>query len=272
MKTNSIISVLVGLALFTVSCRKAEVDTETQSAQDDSFAEAAYARTMPTVQSIGITEDGIKRIIPGMANSGTCAQVTILGNVDHFPDSGAVTVVIDYGAGCVDNDNVFKKGKIKAVFPNKWNVQGTQIDITFEDYHIYQNVNLQGSMVIKNNGNNSYTVNVVNGKCLHPDWTIFYSSTRTTRQIAGADTPEDPSDDAYEISGNSNGTSRKDLNFASSILDPIVKRNSCKWFEKGIVEIVPEGLSARTIDFGPGTCDDDATVTINGNKYEFKLK
>jgi hypothetical protein len=37
------------------------------------------------------------------------------------------------------------------------------------------------------------------------------------------------------------------------------------------MELTPEGKSKRIIDFGNGNCDNKATITIDGNKFQFDL-
>jgi hypothetical protein len=42
-------------------------------------------------------------------------------------------------------------------------------------------------------------------------------------------------------------------------------------FTQGTLEHTPGGKATRYIDFGNGTCDDQATVTINGTTYTITL-
>jgi hypothetical protein len=44
-----------------------------------------------------------------------------------------------------------------------------------------------------------------------------------------------------------------------------------KHFTQGVLEHTPSGKAMRTIDYGNGACDDQATVTINGNTYTITL-
>jgi hypothetical protein len=52
---------------------------------------------------------------------------------------------------------------------------------------------------------------------------------------------------------------------------PVEKRASCTWITKGRIDLTPEGLATRTVDYGDGTCDDKATLTINGNTFQFQM-
>jgi hypothetical protein len=49
----------------------------------------------------------------------------------------------------------------------------------------------------------------------------------------------------------------------STIMQPLRIRMNCPHIVRGIIEVVRNNNTA-TIDFGDGTCDNLATVTING--------
>ena len=50
--------------------------------------------------------------------------------------------------------------------------------------------------------------------------------------------------------------------FTTHIAEPLVKEMDCIWIVSGILEVTPEGLTTRELDFGDGACDNDATLTI----------
>ena len=56
-----------------------------------------------------------------------------------------------------------------------------------------------------------------------------------------------------------------------SITSPLKRDLSCNWISAGTIELQPTGKPLRTIDFGTGTCDNQATVTINGTIYNITL-
>ena len=51
----------------------------------------------------------------------------------------------------------------------------------------------------------------------------------------------------------------------------VVKKASCKWFSSGSVLITPVGDVPRTINFGDGTCDNKATLTIGDKTIDILL-
>jgi hypothetical protein len=74
------------------------------------------------------------------------------------------------------------------------------------------------------------------------------------------------------ISGSASGTDRSGKKFTVDINTPLRREMGCRWIVSGVQTITPEGKKARTIDYGDGTCDDKAKVTIDGNTFEFSLQ
>ena len=72
--------------------------------------------------------------------------------------------------------------------------------------------------------------------------------------------------------GEAKGSNRRGLPFSVTINYDIVKHNNCSFFQKGKIEISPEGYKKRLVDFGDGTCDDEGSFTVNENTVAFKLK
>lgn len=77
-------------------------------------------------------------------------------------------------------------------------------------------------------------------------------------------------DDVYEITGSASG-SKNGNSYTMTIIQPLVRALACNWISSGKMEIQPSGALLRTIDFGAGTCDDQATVTIAGTVYNITL-
>ena len=82
----------------------------------------------------------------------------------------------------------------------------------------------------------------------------------------------DASDDIFSISGNSVGKNREGRNFTTSITNALIKKTNCKWISSGTLKLTPDGFATRTVDFGSGACDDDATFTVSDQTISFKLQ
>ena len=283
MKKNLLIVLLSFFTaiIFVSSCRKkAEVDTDTQAAEDNAIAEQSFGQASSTVVSVGIKEEGVKRLAnPELTGNLYCATVTVKSpsgfsidsnNVDSFPKR----VTIDFGSGCTDIDGRVRKGKILAEYTNRWSVAGAKITMNFQNYSV-DNVSLDNLTVVQvtNNGNYSHTTIISNGKITSssPAFTIEYSCNQTTKWISGYNTDSLATDDVYEISGTASGVNRKGQSYTTVIMQALRKEMNCRWITKGQVEITPEEKATRSINFGDGACDNKATVTINGNAREIEL-
>jgi hypothetical protein len=71
----------------------------------------------------------------------------------------------------------------------------------------------------------------------------------------------------FSVSGGSNGTKASGNTWTNVINTPLVHKRSCHQIVSGTMTVTPSNKPVRSIDFGNGTCDNQATVTINGNTY-----
>jgi hypothetical protein len=250
------------------SCKKEETDTETQSAVDNSICEGEFMRVMPTVNSIAISETGVHRLgWQGAASPQSSCPVVTVTNPNQFP---GCTLTIDYGTGCVDStDGKTRKGQVVATFSKSWDSVGCVITINLNNFYV-NNMHYEGTVNITRNTLYSFTTDVMNGKCTAPSWIATWACSRTITQTGGTGTAA-ASDDVFEISGNSNGVNRNGLAYTVNVTSNLQKKQSCAWIDKGIVELTPQGMATRTVNFGDGTCDNQATLTINGNTFTFTM-
>lgn len=79
------------------------------------------------------------------------------------------------------------------------------------------------------------------------------------------------------ITGNANGTTVKGDNFTANVTSQLIRDfgactiNGRHPFIQGTIDFTPGSKATRHIDFGNGSCDLNATVTINGNTYTITL-
>lgn len=257
------VAVLLTTTLI-VSCSKREVDKDTQSSVDFGVAEAGYSGVLPVVNQIGIDEDGLNK-------ASTCATITYLNPQDTVGNNNwPITIEVDFGTGCIDHDGKLKQGKIVAVFHDRFSNQGAQVDVSLSNFKV-NGIEYRGSLTLKNNGNRNYSSTVADGQCIGDNWNIQYTGTSTLTWLAGHTTPSDPNDDMFEYTNNSNCVNREGRTFDVVTITPLLKTDACEYITQGVVEITPEGLATRSFDFGDGSCDDEATITVNGNTFVVNL-
>ena len=151
---------------------------------------------------------------------------------------------------------------------------GSTHTITFSNYFVNDN-QVQGTKTVSNTGRNTggnlvFSI-VENGSVTQPGGgTITRSSNRFREWFAGESTPI-WNDDIYLLTGNANGTNADGDAFTSSITTALRKEIGCRNVVSGVLEFTPASRPTRTIDFGNGTCDNTATVTVNGRSRTITL-
>jgi hypothetical protein len=86
----------------------------------------------------------------------------------------------------------------------------------------------------------------------------------------GAPTPISWNKARVGLSGSANGTSFNGINFTANITSQLIRDfGGCTIsghhpLIQGTLDFIPSGKPTRIIDYGQGTCDLDATITVNG--------
>lgn len=214
-------------------------------------------------------------------NSTPCFTVT----VEHLSSAiFPIRITIDFGTvGCPGRYGHIRKGKIITTYTNRLVFPGATATTTFQDFYI-DSIKVEGTHTISNTSTSNvlqFKVDITDGKLSKPSGNYTeWTSHKTITQIEGLGTPYVPFDDIYRIEGASNGkvkTGDLIVVWRSEIIDPLIKRVNCRWIVKGQVRTIRVTSSntatpADTVlDFGDGTCDNQATITINGVVYQITL-
>jgi hypothetical protein len=270
MRYNSTLFLLLIALLQTFSSckREQEVDDESQTSTDYSYCKMGFGTMIPITNNITVNEEGVREL-----SVYSCASITLFsGDTTNWPANlDTLVYEVDYGTACVDHDGRLKQGKLWVSFISDYANQGGQV-IIIPDLYKVDGIEYQGEIHLRNDGNYQFTQTIIGGKCLASDWTILYEGTTTTTWLNGYGTPADPNDDIYQVSENSTGTNRNNRSFSVATVTPIIKKSNCKWITSGIIDLTPSGLATRRIDFGAGDCDPSASITINGNTFNFEMQ
>lgn len=287
---------LGGTVFTTSSCKKSRLNKETTTDEDNSLAESSFDDVDKTASEVAVKEEGVKsRLAPGSMPEytfgSTCATVTHAdanGNIYASTSNGVTTIVdsaiftapfprvitIDFGTGCTGSDGRTRKGKIKATITGKFWAVGTVITHTLENYYVNDH-HVEGTRTVTHSAAEAWDIVVSGAKITDPDGkTITWESTRTRTRTSGMSTPFNIFDDVYSITGTASGTNRDGRNFTVNITTAL-QLQACNWIAeitKGVIEIQPEDLKLRTVDFGDGSCDNEGTVTVGNKTKTFKLR
>ena len=281
MKTNyfplKTFAAIIAFTTVITSCnrhKEKDKDIDTQAASD--FEQGQFVgedvSNMADAAADGI---GKFRLAPGVSDDvmSGCATITL----DTLNSTDADTITIDFGtSNCLCIDNRYRRGILTIIrFGNRFTA-GSYRTVTFNNYFVNDH-QVEGTHTITNNGQNStgnwnWTVTAQNMKITKPNgkW-HSWNSTRNREMIAGSATPLLKTDDVFIITGIADGTNLNGNSYAASITSPLKREGSCHWIVQGTVLLTPSNKPQRVLDYGNGSCDDQATVAINGNTYNITL-
>lgn len=297
--TRLITAFLFGTLLF-VGCKKessnglttqeeeqvavfsAESEVESQFVFDDIFNNVLGVNAEVGIGGVGIfgrTTTSNSRT-EGTDSLPHCVHVSVEPLQPHvFPK----TVVIDFGSGCTSHGHL-RAGKITTVYTGRLTEPGKSATTTFEDFRI-DSFSIEGTYVITNTtapsaNQRQFKTEIINANVSKTnDNYEELNASRIITQIEGNGTPLFPSDDIFRITGNSDGKTRRGsllVLWTSEIQEPLIKRFTCRWFSKGVIKTMRNGLPSNTpwtavLDFGNGDCDNKATLTVNGTAHQITL-
>ena len=314
MKKNRYLQVaaLTGLlALSIVACQKEKSTTQDPteqheltvsklSSESDAEAEIIYDNIFDDVMGasdeVGLYGSGIFGREYGLDTAQRCFTVRV--DRPNAPRPFPVIITVRFPqSGCMGPDGRVRRGEIKTVYTNRLMIPGAESVTTFLNYSV-DSVTVGGTYRIKNivepvqsaifppQYNHKWLVTVVDGRLGYPNGNLVeWNSTKTNEQIEGSHTPI-LRDDVFKITGNANGVIVRSIGMTgptvstwwnSEIIEPLIRKNSCRWIVKGRIRTVRRNLSntspwVAVLDFGRGTCDNAATITINGVTYNITLR
>ncbi len=282
---RNFVLVISFLSILSFSCKKETeqqtLEFDTQTAQDNALAEGIYTDVN------NIANQAIKNGTSGLTTYrfqetsssylSACATVTIT------PDSTGTGGVasVDFGpTNCLCLDNHYRRGVINFTYTGAYGDSGTVITTSFNNYYVGKDTSLMfkvtGSKVVTNNGQNAnghthFTINV-NGHLTdaagrNMDW----ASVRDREWISGESTLN-WQDDEYLITGNAQGTNFEGNSFTMNITHALDIDFSCSWIKEGVFDLTPTAKATRTFDYGNGTCDNQASITVNGTTFPVTLR
>jgi hypothetical protein len=275
MKIKSIIITAIFASVLLVSCdKKTDNTVNVLTAEDDALTTLLFDDVFSEVDdAMASMEDLVFYGIKKSADMNSCKIVTI-----ETPDDSTKwpkTITIDYGDGCTTPYGIKRSGKIIAVVTGRYAVKGFTRTTTFENYFV-DGFQIEGERTLVNEGLNDnrnmyFTVTLKDSKVTNPEGEIRTKEYEKIREwVIGRDTPNLWADDEYMITGSATGVNRNGDAYTRTIIEPLHVAKSCRWILSGTVEI-GVGEKSLLLDYGDGTCDRLATVTIDDETRIIKL-
>ncbi len=301
----SFAAIMLAMTLCVISCKKKETatpeDSDTSSASDNNFAQktsndimnvAGQASDIAVGDSLNsyrlreeedvcgsscavITRDSVNRKITITFSGGTC--------LDGHVRSGSLT--LDY-SGSATGARYYRHPGFKCVVTStNYVVDGNQVNIvnktitnttpagfdpktTNETWSISSNINI---VKAAGGGTISFTSTKVKTLLNTSDSTVYRGSAVKIMWSKAR----------IGITGSESGTTASSESFSASITSQLVRDMTCSPnaaypghhpFIQGAIDFTPGSKATRHLDYGSGTCDDQATVTINGKSYTISIK
>lgn len=274
MKKNLGVIIVFSTLVFFGSCTKKqtiEVDNETQSVVDNAIADQEFMALAPTAQqhATNTRNYNAKTLLTGCDTLTKLSGDTLFGKPNHVDPVYSLTV-----SGCALTlpDGKARSGKLLIRFTDRIRNAGAKMIIKMQDYKAdgisYSCDSLVITTVSASTATVIYTVKVINGVCQNSSFTIKYNCDRTIENSFIGTNP------FISVYGTASGINRTGRAFTVNVpkANPLIKHTTCRYIDKGSLELTPDGYKTRTVDFGDGTCDDNATFSVNGNTLAFKLK
>ncbi len=274
MKVSKLV---VGLAVIALgfSCSKDEENNTMTS--EELTINAKMDEISDDVAKIAEDQAGIQQTLGRYSETPEsmlppCATVTLVVTDNTW------TRTVDFGTtGCaMPNGNVLK-GQIIISGSTNFDQPSYVINYSFVNFY-HNNIKIEGNRTVTRTLASTATLAAV-----HPVATMDINmtvtlpngathtriGTRVREMIEGFDTPMVWQDNVFSITGSWTTTFPAGTK-TSTITTPLRIRMNCPHIVRGVIQVVRNDNTA-TIDFGDGTCDNLATLTINGNTYTITL-
>jgi hypothetical protein len=251
-----------GLAIF-FSCNKEEykqMELNDIILNESEIALSLFNDAMESYDQAGNLQ--LKRQCPE-----TCPLITF--SIEE--NNCTYNVLLDFGTeGCEGRHGWLRKGKINIT------VSGCEqivCIISFDQYYV-DGYLLNGTATLnynQNNDGNPIVTIEINGSVTDPDGNESTIEAELIKEwIEGYNTLFLFTDDVFSTTGNAHGICSEGVEYEMTITSPLIKAFNCKWIQEGEITLVYGG-NTLVRNYGDGSCDSLATVTINGESNEIVL-
>ena len=253
----------VAIALLIVTgCEKS---TETSSGEPETILNAIATSNTEAQDAFTAVEELGDEMLESR-DDGSCPTITSTAPKGTFPN----TITIDFGPGCLSPSGRYHAGKMIIEQSDSMHHHGAVRTTSFVDFYVDSLVMKNGTITLKNEGsddegNLSFSRQVDNLAMTSARGTLVLNALHTRTQVKGGGT-RNRHDDAWKISGESQGTVNEEVKFSTVIQDPLVLRGDCPFIVAGLEEVMRNGRTVL-VNYGDGTCDRIARGTLENGDH-----
>lgn len=271
MRIKSTLSIFLFTTVFFLSCTKSNTSNINTGEQEttfelstglavaDNFAEDANGILMEAAAKKNLLGDNS---IPVVATNNLAGVNITVSPANSFPKS----IIIDFGTGTTSSNGIERKGRILIKLSDMVRKNGSTAIILFDNYFV-NGYKKEGTITWTNTNTataKGWQRKTTNGKTTAPDGEYWlFEGVRDAVQIAGAATPNTLLDDIFLITGNQTVTNALGKTRNCFITEALEKKLACENITAGKLRVEASNHTA-VIDFGSGTCDNLATISIDG--------
>jgi|GEM_PF-903047 len=278
MKKYQLIIAAILIAIISLIFIKCEKNNDSDQMQpwSEKSPEVLNVAALEAIEGLNFLTDTIYTSNNLVSiNPNNCPIVTFFTTSNPTAHIKYITTCDWSENGCTGSDGIIRKGKIVITYTGKMNVPGSVAINTFSGFSNGGN-RIEGFQEIKctqsdpvNNFPSYEEYSYLNLQFPNQNFSLYKS--RFTRTLINGSETSSKDDDVWELTGTINGTTSEDIEWTAVCSKPLIKKSSCNWFDSGTITITPVSGSPCTIDFGTGTCDNEATITKNGKTINVQM-
>jgi hypothetical protein len=261
---------LLILSLFILlgsSCTKSK-ERSSQAAKDYALVLSNISEVTPlivhTIQSQAYVMDRIRN------NSDTlnsCASYLYIAGDTVDIENGNVVIEVLFSQ-CMDFDGVLKNGSLIVNISNYFDVDSAECTVQLTDFSINNNI-FSGTLNLKRKGSNEFEITTNNVNVIVGTKQISYEGTWLCTMGTGADVGL-LYDNLLEVEEIGELVD-KFGSLVQTIGSDLHRDLTCNWFNQGIAELEDSEGESQILDFGDGSCDNVATVTLAEFEVDFAI-
>lgn len=250
------IPLILASSLF-LSCNRTK-ERSIQPAKDYALLHQNLSEIIPIVIHTGQSHSYlVDRLRSGTDTLNSCATYHYLQGDTVDISQSPVQFEITFSQ-CYDFDNELKNGTLKCIQYEYFNVDSSNCFVTFDAFSLNGNL-ISGSFNLRKQDGNNYKISTSNLEIIVGTRAIRYQGAMTYQMSTGAYV-DLLYDNSLVVIDNSVLTDRYGTEVEIRN-EGIGKSLACKWFSSGFVELEDNEAESIVLDFGTGSCDNDATVT-----------
>lgn len=201
----------------------------------------------------------------------------------YLPDCVTITTIvtdtskektIDFGSGCQLPNGHVVSGIIFMSYAKDLSALTNTIEVGFDNFHI-NNISIEGSRSVfrqrSNENGNPQASRSVNITVTWPDETYASRVGSGEREWIEGYGSGNWGDNVFLITGTRTTTFRNGNVRSGTIISPVRRELSCNFLVSGTIDIQRNNWEGN-LDFGDGTCDNTAILTLpDGSTYTINL-